>query len=164
LTTAARYVHWLDGKQLLSPGITADAIEGKLRGVLGKKKRTLERRHREADDTVGVPLGYYATQLASTPVSPKHPRKRLTLLRDHAILQVLYATAGRASEVAQLARRDIQEGKKVTSVEITGKGNKRRPLLLTTRRWRPSGLTWKPAGPTNMTACSSRAARMPATR
>jgi hypothetical protein len=67
LPTAARYVHWLDGKQLLSPEITADAIEGKLRGVLGKKKRTLVRHHREADDTVGMLLGYYATQLASNP-------------------------------------------------------------------------------------------------
>jgi site-specific recombinase XerD len=43
---------------------------------------------------------------------------------------VLYAAAGRASEVAQLTRANVKDGK-ATAIEIGGKGGKRRPLLLT---------------------------------
>ena len=73
---------------------------------------------------------YYAAQLAATPDDADRRRRRLILLRDQALLHVLYATAGRASEVAQLIRSNVAEGSQM-QIQIVGKGDKRRPLLLT---------------------------------
>jgi site-specific recombinase XerD len=80
---------------------------------------------------VGALLAYYAQQLAELPEKPaRHKQKRLILLRNHALLHTLYATAGRVAEVASLQRADVAEGR-ATQVEIVGKGGRRRLIFLT---------------------------------
>jgi integrase len=56
----------------------------------------------------------------------------LNQLRNSALLHTLFSTAGRISEVLGLNVRQVRRlnGAIVTDVEITGKGRKRRPLLL----------------------------------
>jgi len=49
-------------------------------------------------------------------------------LRDHALLELLYATGGRVSEIINLSLSDISklDGADVTSIRLFGKGNKAR--------------------------------------
>jgi site-specific recombinase XerD len=54
--------------------------------------------------------------------------ERLSLLRNRAIMHVLYATAMRIFELAQLNRDDVRPG--VSYVVITGKRHKQRPIHL----------------------------------
>jgi site-specific recombinase XerD len=130
LMVAQKYVRWLGGHRLLEPGVTVIEIDTALEDTLGNKHNALPRGVRDVDYNVGALLNYYHSQLAATPDDAKHHPQRLILLRNHALMQVLYATAGRASEVAQLTRAKVREGNAL-SIKITGKGNKERPLLLT---------------------------------
>lgn len=56
--------------------------------------------------------------------------QRLDILRGRALLQTLYASAGRATEVAHLTRKQIQDGRR-GETEIVGKGAKERFLYFT---------------------------------
>jgi integrase/recombinase XerD len=49
-------------------------------------------------------------------------------LRDRALLELLYATGGRVSEIVNLSMPDISklEGEGITSIRLVGKGNKQR--------------------------------------
>lgn len=60
------------------------------------------------------------------------PRAALNQLRNSALLHTLFSTAGRIAEVLGLNVRQIRrlDGSIVQSVEVAGKGRKRRPLLL----------------------------------
>jgi site-specific recombinase XerD len=59
---------------------------------------------------------------------PNDVKERLILLRDRAILNVLYTTGMRREEVTRLDRRDIGDGWK-PAVIITGKGDKQRVVF-----------------------------------
>ena len=63
---------------------------------------------------------------------PVEERSLLNQLRNSALLHTLFSTAGRIAEVLGLDTRQVRRmnGAIVTAVEVTGKGRKRRPLLL----------------------------------
>jgi integrase/recombinase XerD len=63
---------------------------------------------------------------------PGDERAALNQLRNSALLHTLFSTAGRIAEVLGLDARQVwrPNGTVVPAVEVTGKGRKRRPLLL----------------------------------
>ena len=131
LTAVAQYTLWLEAGQKLPAGLRTAELRAVLSNKIGRSGRRIRPDRRGSDPAVGLLLAHYREALAGlTAESPGFERKRLILLRNHALLHTLYATAGRASEIVQLQRADVAEGH-ATHVEIVGKGNKKRSLILT---------------------------------
>jgi site-specific recombinase XerD len=63
------------------------------------------------------------------PLPPENDQynRRLSLLRDRAVIKVLYSTAARISEVVSLNRANVNHGRSEYAM-VTGKGNKGRTL------------------------------------
>lgn len=67
----------------------------------------------------------------STPLEVERAHvKRLCVLRARAVVHVMYASAGRVSEIASLTRKQVQDGRAKEAI-ITGKGDKERFLFFT---------------------------------
>jgi site-specific recombinase XerD len=62
--------------------------------------------------------------------TPRIQQQRLNLLRNRAILHVLYSSAGRISEIASLNRRDVEDGYREEAI-IVGKGGASRVIYFT---------------------------------
>ncbi len=120
------YLNYLDGLDALPENVQ-----------LGKLQRQMARRQidRSQAETVidldlarqAMPLiiGYY-DQLPLPPENDRYNR-RLSLLRDRALVKVLYSTAARISEVVALSRHNVDHGRSEYAT-ITGKGNKPRTI------------------------------------
>lgn len=122
------YLNYLDGMDALP-----EAVQ------LGKLQRQLARRPIERSQAEGVIdldearqampqiLAYYD----ALPLPPQNDRynRRLSLLRDRALVHVLYATAARISEVVSLNRSSVDNGYAKFAM-VVGKGNKPRALHL----------------------------------
>ena len=80
---------------------------------------------------------YYDTLPLPHPEESDYNR-RLSLLRNRAIMHVLYATAMRIFELAQLNRDDVRPG--VSYVVITGTSKWLMSELSMGRRWMPKAL------------------------
>jgi site-specific recombinase XerD len=120
------YLHFLDGVDALPQGVQ-----------LGKLQRQMSRRQidRNQAETVidldrarqSIPLiiNYYD----SLPLPSENDRynRRLSLLRDRALVKVFYSTAARISEVVALDRGNVDRGH-AKFATITGKGNKSRTI------------------------------------
>lgn len=120
------YLHFLDGQDRLPDGVQ-----------LGKLQRQLARRQVERNqaETVidldqarqAIPsIVHYYNQLALPPENDRYNR-RLSLLRDRALVNVLYSTAARLSEVISLNRGSVDHGR-AKYAAITGKGNRSRTI------------------------------------
>lgn len=120
------YLNFLDGYDRLP-----DSVQ------LGKLQRQLARRQIErnqAESVIDLDLArqdvpriiaYYD----ALPLPPQNDRynRRLSLLRDRAIVRMLYSTAARISEVVSLNRANVGNGR-APYATIIGKGNKGRTL------------------------------------
>lgn len=120
------YLNFLDGYDRLPETVQ-----------LGKLQRQMARRQIErnqAENVIDLDLArqdvpriveYYDT----LPLPPENDRynRRLTLLRDRAIVRMLYSTAARISEVVSLNRANVGHGRAAYAT-IVGKGNKGRTL------------------------------------
>lgn len=120
------YLNFLDGYDRLP-----DSVQ------LGKLQRQMARRQIErnqAENVIDLDLArqdvpriiaYYD----SLPLPPDNDRynRRLSLLRDRAIIRMLYSTAARISEVVSLNRANVGNGRAAYAT-IIGKGNKGRTL------------------------------------
>jgi integrase/recombinase XerD len=120
------YLNFLDGY---------DRLPGTIQ--LGKLQRQMARRQIErnqAENVIDLDLArqdvpriidYYD----SLPLPPENDRynRRLSLLRDRAIVKILYSTAARISEVVSLNRANVGNGRAAYAT-IVGKGNKGRTL------------------------------------
>lgn len=132
LTAALQYITWLEGDGKMPPHLRLAEIKTALEKKTGHRNRRVRPERRGSDETVGALLAYYQTELTTLPPNPdRAQQRRLIMLRNHALIQTLYATAGRAAEIASLQRADVAEGR-ATQVEIVGKGGKKRLLVLTT--------------------------------
>lgn len=119
------YLYFLDGIDKCPTGIQL----GKL-----AEQRKRRRADRNMAATVvdkdevrqGIPgiVSYYNELLL--PENDRYNR-RLSLLRDRALVNVLYSTAARLSEVLSLNRSQVKHGRASTAT-IIGKGNKARTL------------------------------------
>lgn len=120
------YLNFLDGYDKLP-----EAVQ------LGKLQRQMARRQIErnqAENVIDLDLArqdipriiaYYD----SLPLPAENDRynRRLTLLRNRAIVRMLYSTAARISEVVSLNRANVGNGRAAYAT-IVGKGNKGRTL------------------------------------
>lgn len=128
LAAVMGYLHFLDGIDHCPPGVQL----GKL--MQQRKRRRFERNQAasvvdkdEARQRIPEIIGYYN----SMPLPAENDRynRRLSLLRDRALVNVLYSTAARLSEVLALNRSQVQHGRAQTAT-IIGKGQKPRTLHL----------------------------------
>ncbi|MEM7335321.1 MAG: tyrosine-type recombinase/integrase [Chloroflexota bacterium] len=120
------YLHFLDGQDMLP-----EAVQ------LGKLQRQITRRQvdRNQAETVidfdiirqNVPhiVNYY--EALPLPAENDRYNRRLSLLRDRALVHMLYSTAARISEVVSLNRANVDHGR-AEYAAITGKGNKPRTI------------------------------------
>jgi site-specific recombinase XerD len=120
------YFNFLDGYDRLP-----DTVQ------LGKLQRQMARRQVERNQAESVidldlarqdipkVIAYYD----SLPLLPENDQynRRLSLLRDRAIVKMLYSTAARISEVVALNRANVSQGRAAYAT-IIGKGNKGRTL------------------------------------
>jgi site-specific recombinase XerD len=131
LSTLGQYLLWLEASNKLPYHLRVAEMRAQLQKKIGQRGQRIRPDQRGSDPMVGALLGYYADELKKLPDDPKVARReRLILLRNQALLQTLYATAARVSEVVALQRADVAEGH-ATYVEIVGKGGRSRPLILT---------------------------------
>ncbi len=129
LAAVRRFLVWLDAHDLLSSSFQLSRAESKLSATRGKKRRAAYR-HRLIDPGVPLIVTYY-DQLPLPPNrTPVETRRRLIVLRNRALVHTLYASGGRVSEIANLTRAGVFEGR-AKQVPITGKGKQDRILLLT---------------------------------
>ncbi len=122
------YLNFLDG---------IDALPEKIQ--LGKLQRQMARRQidrNQAESVIDLDLARQAMPLIieyydQLPLPPDNDRynRRLSLLRDRAVVKVLYSTAARISEVVALDRNNVDRGQ-AQFATITGKGNKPRTIHL----------------------------------
>lgn len=120
------YLNFLDGLDMLP----AEVQLGKLHRQLAR--RPADRNLAETVIDLDIPRQsvpkivqfYNQRQLPSE--NDKHNR-RLTLLRDRALVGVLYSTAARLSEVVSLNRSNVDHGRTPYAI-ITGKGGRPRTI------------------------------------
>ncbi len=122
------YLNYLDGINALPETVQLGKLQRQL------SRRPLERNQAEtvidldqARQKVPQIIAYYK----NLPLPPTNDRynRRLSLLRDRALVQVLYATAARISEVVSLNRSNVGDGY-AKHATVTGKGNKPRTLYI----------------------------------
>lgn len=120
------YLNFLDGMDKLPTEVQ-----------LGKLQRQLARRPADrnlAESVIdldiarqGIPkIVEYYNQLPMPPENDEHNR-RLTLLRNRALVGVLYSTAARLSEIVSLNRGNVDHGRTPYAI-ITGKGGRPRTI------------------------------------
>lgn len=120
------YLHFLDGQDQLPEGVQ-----------LGKLQRQMARRQAERNQAENVidldimrqQIPKIVTYYNELPLPAENDRynRRLTLLRDRAVVAILYSTAARISEVVSLNRANLDQGR-AQYATITGKGNKPRTI------------------------------------
>lgn len=120
------YLTYLDGQNQLP-----DAVQ------LGKLQRQMARRQAERNPAEAVidldqarqAIPRIVQYYADSPLPPENDayNRRLSLLRDRALVQTLYSTAARISEVVALNRSNVNQGR-ASHAAIMGKGNKPRTI------------------------------------
>lgn len=126
IAAVLNYLHFLDGIDQLPAGVQL----GKL--AQQRKRRRVERNQAasvvdldEARQAMPQVVGYYNQR----PLPPQDDayNRRLSLLRDRALVNMLYATAARLSEILALNRTQVGNGRSPTAT-IIGKGQRPRTL------------------------------------
>jgi len=122
------YLNFLDGQDELPETVQ-----------LGKLQRQLARRQVErnqAESVIDLDMARQAMPKIvqyynDLPLPPRNDRynRRLSLLRDRALVSVLYSTAARLSEVVGLNRGNVDHGR-ARYATITGKGGRARTIHL----------------------------------
>lgn len=122
------YLHFLDGQDELP----SDVQLGKLQRQLAR--RQVERNQAEtvvdldqARQAIPQIVNYYDEM--PLPASNDRFNRRLSLLRNRALVNILYSTAARLSEVVALNRTNVDQGR-ARFATVTGKGNRPRTLYI----------------------------------
>lgn len=126
LAATAALLAFLSEEDALPDTFSLDKARGRLRRARREAKAPYPTRQPDAR----LPLVVLHYDRIDLPPSDKQREARLRLLRDRAIVHVLYSTAGRLSEVAQLNRNDVGDGHAESAIVI-GKGRKPRTLFFT---------------------------------
>lgn len=138
IASVKQYFFWLrDAGKLPDSFHVEDMLSGLERTASHHTARPSSPRH-QADDSIGVLLNYYAELVSTVPIdTPRGRRQRLAYLRNQAILQTLYSTAGRAGEVAALTQKQIHDAwavhpgeQPMLPVKISGRGGQERMIYL----------------------------------
>ncbi len=122
------YLHYLDGQDKLPPGVQL----GKLQRQIARRATDRSQAETVIDlDVARQSIPQIVTWYDSLPLPPENDayNRRLSLLRDRALVHTLYATAARISEITALNRSNVDNGRAACAT-ITGKGNKPRTIYL----------------------------------
>jgi integrase/recombinase XerD len=152
-----RFLHYLSINQLTLPQVTSEGLLDYLSWLRGRENTEFKISESSIARNI-ISLRSYFAYLAKEhryanptlnfqpPKIPKRLPKALTVeqimsilnlagedaasLRDQALLEVLYATGGRVSEIINLNTSDISniksEGSEITTIRVKGKGGKER--------------------------------------
>jgi site-specific recombinase XerD len=128
LAAVVSYLHFLDGLDQCPEGVQL----GKL--AQQRKRRRIERNQAatvvDKDEArQGIPAIVAHYDNLPLPAENDRYNRRLSLLRDRALVNLLYSTAARLSEILALNRSQVQHGRS-QSATIIGKGQKPRTLHL----------------------------------
>jgi integrase/recombinase XerD len=120
------YLTYLDGQDQLPEAVQL----GKLQRQMGR--RQVDRNPAEAVidlDEARQAIPRIVQYYQDLPLPPENDayNRRLSLLRDRALVQTLYSTAARISEVVALNRSNVNQGR-AGHAAIMGKGNKPRTI------------------------------------
>jgi site-specific recombinase XerD len=138
IAVVKKYLQWLQAENKLTPGLQAADMQLALESSAGPHLQSIPPKHRQADQSVARLLDYYS-KLLQTPSAntPRGRRQRLAGLRNHAILQTLYSTAGKAGEVSSISYAQIvsalandNSAQQLLPVEINSQGDKKRLIYL----------------------------------
>ena len=80
---------------------------------------------RRPPSRIPLVMTYYDKLSLPTEATPRQAKKRLDILRNRAILHVLYSTGARISEVAALNRTDVEDGHADEALIVSRKGRRR---------------------------------------
>lgn len=120
VAAARAFIRFLDQRHWLDPAVSYERMKTGVRDLIGKMSYRTPR----VDDAIATTV----TLVNSLKVPAADERTKLTLLRDRAIINTLYSTGMRRSELASLNRADIQDGRASEGL-ITGKGEKERVVF-----------------------------------
>ena len=131
MTGIISYLTHLEAEGLLPDAVSVSRLRAYVRQRGKRENVRASRRVLSLDDMrmrhVPEMVRYYDTLPLPDPGQSEY-NERLSLLRNRAIMHLLYATAMRIFELAQLNRDDVRPG--VSYVVITGKRHKQRPIHL----------------------------------
>jgi len=130
LVAARRLMNWLDLRNMLPEGVSYDRMVRRIDQGRGHRRQGY--RQRKVDPDAIRVLTYYMRQ----PLPKKRGPRRLALLRNRALMALLYDTGMRISEALALAREDVLDGR-ARKVRLTHtKNGKPRTVFLSeeTRR------------------------------
>ena len=123
-TSALRaFVRFLARRGLLAHGVTYEQMRENVRAVMGRASYKTPR--------IDQRLPLLVTHVLELPIPAPTERRgarRLDVLRDRALLLVLFCTGMRRDEVSRLNRLDVQDGASDRAL-ITGKGGKERVVF-----------------------------------
>lgn len=122
------YLNYLDGQDILPDGVQL----GKLQRQLSRRKVDRNQAETVMDlDTARQAIPRIVNYYDNSPLPPENDRynRRLSLLRNRALVHTLYSTAARISEVVALNRSNVDNGR-ANHASITGKGNKPRTIYI----------------------------------
>ncbi len=120
------YLTFLDGLDQLPQSIQLGKLQRQL------SRRPIERSHAESVidlDTARQAMPQIVQYYNDLPLPSENDRynRRLSLLRNRAVVSVLYSTAARLSEVVSLNRGNVDHGRSPHAA-ITGKGGRSRTM------------------------------------
>lgn len=130
LVAARRLMNWLDLRDMLPQGVSYDRMVRRIDQGRGRRRQGY--RQRKVDPDAIRVLAHYMRK----PLPKKHGSRRLALLRNRALMALLYDTAMRISEALALTREDVLDGR-AQKVRLTHtKNGKPRTVFLSqdTRR------------------------------
>jgi integrase/recombinase XerD len=121
MSAARRYLVWLDAEGRLPRSMSLSRMESVLRERRGKR-RTPYRRKR-VDPNLPLAVVHYDGIPLPSADTKQARRQRLIVLRNRALMHVLWSTAARIEEVVGLTCNQVQNGL-ATRVEVVAKGRK----------------------------------------
>lgn len=105
LVAAKRLMNWLDLHELLPPGVSFDRMVRRIDQGRGRRREGYQQR--KVDPDVVRVLTHYQRQ----PLPERRGARRLALLRNRALMALLYDTGMRISEALALTREDVLDGR-----------------------------------------------------
>lgn len=127
LAGAVRLLEWLDANSRLPIPLTSSRMKLLLKGSRGRRHAGYKTQ--PIKEAVPLILEYYDRLAVPQATTPRARRQRLSILRNRAIVHVLFATGVRAQELASLRRSDCADGED-DKIHVTGKGEKERVAAL----------------------------------
>lgn len=129
LAAVTGFLYYLDGRDELPEGVELGKLAGQLRRRSSVPSRSETVASHDEDRQWLIPaIVHYFNDLPLPPENDAYNR-RLTILRDRALVHTLYSTAARLSEVLSLDRSSVGHGRSKRAI-ITGKGDKQRTIHL----------------------------------